>query len=490
MRKLRLFCGKTSGYSLFVLAVVSIGGLATAQEVADVTIDPSHPGPVVARDFVGVSYETAALLPDAKGVHYFSPDNKALIGEFKALGIRSLRVGGSSVDQKKVAIPGHADIDALFGFARAAGVKVLYCLRLKEADPQSDAEIAGYIQGRYADALDCFAIGNEPSGDYGQFHEQWKKLADAILAAAPQAKLSGPGINPKALWSKQFIADFADSYHISLLSGHLYAGGCAYKNPKPGAAFGTPEYASLIPQDAAASRARMLSPSWYVTCEKDLKGLRAAVEGRNIPFRLEETNSYWFGGLKDASDTYAAAIWGLEYCCWWSSRGAAGLNFHTGDMVSGPIPCQYAVFVTSSSGYSARPLAYGMKAFSLAAEGSWIAATMTSPTNPNLSAYATLSNQQTLDVILLNKAFGPGAAAATIHLHVPAPHVMQEAKAMLLRAAGDDIAVKSGITLGGAPIADDASWDGKWSDCPPATDGALSLDLPPASAAIVRCRLR
>src|SRR5205814_789552 len=50
----------------------------------------------VADDFVGLSFETELLLPDAKGHRYFSPDNKALMSVFKSLGIKSLRIGGNT----------------------------------------------------------------------------------------------------------------------------------------------------------------------------------------------------------------------------------------------------------------------------------------------------------------------------------------------------------------------------------------------------------
>ena len=71
----------------------------------EVTIDPSQSGKPIAPDFIGVSYETESLLPDSMGKHYFSPENKSLIAQFKTLGIKSLRIGGSSVDDPKVAIP-------------------------------------------------------------------------------------------------------------------------------------------------------------------------------------------------------------------------------------------------------------------------------------------------------------------------------------------------------------------------------------------------
>jgi hypothetical protein len=81
---------------------------------------------------------------------------------FRTLGIKSLRVGGNTADRDAVAIPGKADIDSLFAFASAAGVKVIYTLRLNRADPQADADVAKYVRDHYKPALTGFALGNEP----------------------------------------------------------------------------------------------------------------------------------------------------------------------------------------------------------------------------------------------------------------------------------------------------------------------------------------
>ena len=51
--------------------------------------------------------------------------------------------------------------DSLFGFVQAAGVKVIYCLRLHNGDPQADAQTVKYIMDHYASSVDCFSIGQE-----------------------------------------------------------------------------------------------------------------------------------------------------------------------------------------------------------------------------------------------------------------------------------------------------------------------------------------
>ncbi len=97
-----------------------------------VSIDPAQAGAVISQDFLGLSYETSQMLPRSDGTRYFSASNKPLVALFKTLGVKSLRIGGNSVDSPQAAIPTDADIDSLFGFARAAGVKVIYSVRLQK----------------------------------------------------------------------------------------------------------------------------------------------------------------------------------------------------------------------------------------------------------------------------------------------------------------------------------------------------------------------
>ncbi len=476
---------------LFILVMIPnlLATATVAGNPIDISVDPSKPGKAIPPAFIGVSYETEAVLPNDKGIHYFRPDNKALIAQFQALGIKSLRIGGSSVDSKRVGIPGNEDIDALFGFAKAAGVKVIYSVRIKDADPQSAAAIAKYIYDHYAESLDCFAIGNEPADigfNYASFHTEWKRMMEAMAAVAPGARFSGPDINPNPKWSKDFVADFADAGHLAYLTGHLYPGGCSYKNPGRDRAI-----KDLIPNDPAVARDRMLSPSWYGNYERDRTGLAAAVADKGLPYRLGETNSFWYGGLKGASDTYAAALWGLDYLHWWAEKGAAGLNFHTGDIVSGPIPCQYAVFVTSDKGYSTHPLGYGMKAFDLAGYGNFIPVTLGKSNKANLTAYASLDFQKMLSITLINKEYEPATAEAEVHLHLPSPFSIAGAQVVRLSAPNGDISAKSGVTLGGAPIGDDGTWNGSWTPLPAtAGGGEFTIKVPPASAAIVKAQLR
>ena len=64
----------------------------------------------------------------------------------KLLGVKSVRVGGNTCDNPAVAVPSEKDIDNFFAFAKAAGVKVIYTLRLKGAtDTAPAAKIVKFL---------------------------------------------------------------------------------------------------------------------------------------------------------------------------------------------------------------------------------------------------------------------------------------------------------------------------------------------------------
>lgn len=89
-----------------------------------------------------------SLLQPKAGRYYFDAHDTALVNAFKTLGIKSLRVGANAVDDPHIPVPQEKDIDELFNFARAAGVKVIYSFRLKNGNPAGSARLAAYIAAR------------------------------------------------------------------------------------------------------------------------------------------------------------------------------------------------------------------------------------------------------------------------------------------------------------------------------------------------------
>jgi len=147
---------------VFCLQSCSYSTNLSTNEPITIKIETKLPGKEISPEAVGLSYEASRLLPDEKGLHYFRPDNTALLNMFKTLGVKNLRIGGNSVDAPNIPIPGQEDIHSFFKFAKAANVKVIYSVRLQDGDPKGAQDIARIIYENYKDVLESFSIGNEP----------------------------------------------------------------------------------------------------------------------------------------------------------------------------------------------------------------------------------------------------------------------------------------------------------------------------------------
>jgi hypothetical protein len=437
-------------------------------------VNAQAPGGAIPADFPGLSFETSNLLPKPDGEHLFGPANKPLIALFQTLGIRSLRMGGGTADMPRYAVPGEEDIDNLFAFAAAAGVKVIYTLRLPGSGTERNASIAKYIQQRYASQLTCFEIGNEPDfyrrvyreiQDYPTFRGYWKTIADAVMKAAPGVKFCGPAAGGTTAWPRAFAEDFGKSGDIAAIVQHEYPGGDG----------------NLV--SGATARDAMLSRAWIEQYDRLYNSFAVTAIANRLPYRLEETNNFT-GGAKDATDTFTAALWALDYLHWWAAHGAGGLNFHNRRWILNTTI--YPVTDADDglkSGYRIHPIAYGIKAFELGGRGTVVPLTIANPDAVNLTAYAVRDGGNVL-VTVVNKK-DPGANARDASVTIELQGASAPAAAMFLASPNDDLAAKEGITLGGASI-HDGSWNGEWTPIAMAKTGEITVKVPGASAAIVK----
>ncbi len=459
---------------------------ASARDVIVVKVGTEATGPVIPAHALGLSYETSILRPRANGLRYFRPENRELLQVFRTLGVKSLRIGGNSVDDPKVPLPTLDDVRSLFRFARKAGVKVIYSVRLHDGDPASAAEFARLIHQEFRAELESFAIGNEPGyyKDYAVYKEKWVPIRDAIVQVFPEARFSGGDDNPRPEFIAKLARDFGTpDGRLVQITQHSYPFGCSYKNPRDG----MKDVKLLVPVDAAEARNRLLAAPPLALYEEILKGMTAAVTGTPLTFRLTETNSYWFSGLEGASDRHASSLWALDYLHWWTSHGAAGINFHTGDRTGGSVnlPCRYAAFVSSAKGYEVRPLAYGMKLFAASGTGRYVPARVETASGSPVTPYAVVRADGTIAVTLINR---DATNEASIRVDLGSTKAIQKVRMLRLQAQGNDIAAGSrDMRLNDAPIDDAGKWAGKWMALkkPAYAGNAVSLTLPPASAAVV-----
>lgn len=466
---------------LCLSGILFCGATGHAQMSVAVTLDSHAAGAEIPVDFVGLSFEIQRVLADTYGNHFFSATNHALVATFKTLGIKNLRVGGNTADRPTLPVPSETDVDNLFAFARAADVTVIYTLRLNHGELDAAVKMADYISGKYPSQLDCFAIGNEPnvfSTNYDVYLTEWKRYAAAVTAPTnvPNAKFCGPSVSPgHEKWSARFADDLAGTGLLKFISQHDYPGGDARK----------------FTNAAAAAREKILSSALADHYAKFAANFVPTVISNGLAFRFEEANSFYDGGALDASDTFAAALWALDYQWWWATHGLSGINFHTGDKVAARDenkPCRYAAFWTTTNGFNIHPISYAEKMFSLGSRGKMLPAEISgAESNLNFAAYAVRGTDQNFYVTLINKTHGATAANLSVSISVRKNNGYAKGEILRLTAPDGDVARKTGVTLGGAEITDEANWNGQWDKLSFDRRAlALVVEVPAASAAVVK----
>lgn len=464
-----------------LLAGMLVGSIlvqgAFADQMQPVTIEvlKRSGGPDLSPQFLGLSYEMSMVLPK-EGQYYFDSHDSALVNIFKTLGVRNLRVGANAVDDPRIPVPQEKNIDALFDFARAAGVQVIYSFRLKNGDPTNSARLAKYIATHYADMLDCFSIGNEANfylKPFDTFFAQWKPQYDAILKAVPDAMFDGPSGSPDyglALAN----AMYADG-HLAMVSEHFYFLG-----------FGRP-----AEENPPATRARFLSNKLHAKYRTDYSKLGAVLAARGVPYRIDEMNNCCDGGAKGSSDTYTSTLWALDCTHWWAAHHILGINYHTGELVGrdGKFgPPNYAAFLRRKDGhgFTMRPQGYAYLAFSQGAHGQPLDVHVKTVDKFNFDAYAYQDRDGSIYLTLINKSYDSTAQTADVSFQLPENVRLGLGKRLDLLQQNDDIAAKTGITLGGAEVNPQGIWTGQWETLKEGDFDKMEIRVPPASASIIR----
>jgi hypothetical protein len=462
---------------LCVMAIVLFASTPTAllaegaTQPVKISIGSADAGPDLPDRFLGLSFESSMLIP-REGRHYFEAGSDALVRTFRTLGIKSLRVGANAVDDARVPVPGEADIDSLFAFARAADVKVIYSFRLNGGNPANSAKLASYIAAHDSDALDCFSIGNEPNyylGTFEAYFAQWKLHYDAILAAVPTAMFDGPSTAEKNYYALKLVDKVGKDGHLAMASDHYYwlgSGKDGEKNPP-------------------ATRDRFLSDGVHQRYEKDYAQIGAVLASKGVPYRIDELNNCFHGGAKGSSDTYASALWVLDCTHWWAAHHILGMNYHTSEAItpSGRVfAAKYTSFTHTAdgTGIDCRPIAYGYLAFNQGARGHALAVQSDAPRAMNFDVYAYRDHDGSIYLTLINKSHGDHGMAADVSVQLPGDSAARRCERLDLTQKDSDAAATADITVGGAPIDSHGNWAGKWQPVP-----GLSVRVQPASATIV-----
>jgi hypothetical protein len=295
-----------------------------------VTVTAGPAGPPVPSDFLGLSFEVSSLPRIAGYAADRSPAGASLVALLRSLGPGVMRFGGASADQQSAWVaPGAAaprwaataitatDLAGIAALARAAGWRVLLTVDLGHFDPAAAAQEAAAARSLLGSDLAGVELGNEPDAyvhkalrysgwAFAAYRRQAAAYRAAIEAAAPGVPIAGPDPSsgvPGLAWVRATAA----ALHPALLTDHYYPlSSCGYR----------PTIAELLSPVTRAHERAMLARLAIIE--------RAAA----TPLRLDETNNVSCEGQPGVSDTFAAALWALDYTARAIAAGIAGVNFH------------------------------------------------------------------------------------------------------------------------------------------------------------------
>lgn len=456
-----------------------------------VAIDPYDPGAPVPQQFLGLSFEAAAISQIAQYT-----DRGDLVKLLRSLGPGVLRLGGITADENvawtDAATPrpvwasstiGPEQMHAIGVLARRSGWSVLLTVGLAHFEPIAAAREVAAAHRALGHYLAAVEIGNEPNayGSHGfrelpwiaqGYVEEVGEYREAIAALTPGVPIAGPDVSGSGAFA-EWGGEEALAQRPALLTGHHYPLGCA--------------------QTPAPSIETLLSA---VTREREARSLAtylAVAHANGIPLRIDETNTVSCGGVAGISDTFASALWATGYITQVMAAGVAGINLQ-----GNPANC---AGYTPLCGPNATALATGR----LRAQPEWYALLLSrslvgdrplpstisvegSPgentpaeSAPNLVAASFAGPGHTLKVMLVNDE-PQGTSPLELHLDVGAGLGAAE----ILRLTAPSPSATGDVLLAGRAVAANGSWSAPIGTPSVATHaGILALELPPSSAALV-----
>jgi len=450
------------------LTLEAVGAGPTTNLVnATVSFSPANTGRPLNPAFGGLSYEKLEI---ANG--FFTSNKVPLVKLFSTIGPAVLRIGGGTADQTgwggiSNTIPITApEVDVFAGFVKALPTNwsVIYGINLLSNTPANCAAEATYAANALGSRLLGFEIGNEPEfgfSTYSAFLARWRPLAAAITNAVPGWAITNggngwifadadAGQGQLSAYTDPFASD--ESGVVSLLTQHYYraAGGS------------TNDTMQLL-----------LQPDTQILLPLVTNIVGAAAGHCPLGARVTECGSYSEGGVAGVSDAYGAALWSLDCMFTMALNGCQGINFHGGGL------SPYSPLVDNGTNVTAvGPEFYGLKMLSLISRGNVIPATITPGSNINFIAYgvrqadgaisALLNNKETSDMVAVSVNLGPYVTGA-----------------QLIELTGSSLFSTGGYTLGGATINPDGSWNGGVQQVLTATNGQLTVYVPPISAILL-----
>jgi hypothetical protein len=448
---------------------------------ATVSVSVRHAGTPVATNFLGLSFEAEAVPTLAR----YSRGG-TLQALMRSLGAGVLRVGGVSAD-KSVAFdpPGSArpswastavsreQLAGIAGLLQHTGWSALWTVNLGHYDPAAAAAEAAAAQASFGPRLMGVEIGNEPNAyvneglrepgwDLALWRAQFGAYRHAIAHLARGAPIAAPDVSTGLAPLRWVRA--AARLRSHLLTDHFYPlTSCNYMQPT------IDELLSVALRNRESSL---------------LARLDAIARARGAPLRIDETNDVSCHGEAGVSNSFASALWAVDWTVRAMRAHVAGLNFH--DLLDEPTA--YSPLVLGRRGrLHANPEWYALLLAARLAGARPLQTAVAHGSTLTAGAFLAAGRlPSTLQVALVNFG-GEGSRPIPVHLRVPT----RFAAGTVLRLLARSLSTLSGVTLGGSEVPADGAWRPKLPlPQARARRGWLLVQMPPSSAALVTLTAR
>jgi len=476
-----------------LIASTALPLIATAVRAAGVvtiSVDASRTVGAIASDYMGLGYEISSVaipgLLSAKNAPYLQLVRN--LGRNDLTDRRGvIRIGGNTSDfstyaangtpvsAPKASVVTEANLTELRGFLDALRWDLIWGLNLGANNLDNAVEEARAVARIAGDRLIAFQVGNEPDlfsrnghrppdYNYDAWLKEYRRFKAAVRAAVPGARFAGPDLAGAADWMTRFAHD--EGGDIALLTAHHYITGQA--NP-----------AATLPFMLAEEK----------KYQGALASFRQASDTIRKPWRMCETASFSGGGKDGVSNTFASALWALDYLFVLASYGCAGVNMETGVNHLGKISSYTPISDDLNGHYGAAPEYYGLLAFAQMPMG-MMKAVRIDAGGANVTAWAVVdvSKGGQTALAIINKDAAQDADAVISGINLEGPNIKPNrvmTRGRCLRLTGPSLEARDGVMLGGAAVAANGAWSGAKYEPVKVASGRASLHVPAASAALV-----
>jgi hypothetical protein len=450
-------------------AVMTPADSAPAGSLA-ITVHPDQLGNQLHPGFVGLSFGAATVAKD----DYASTD---LGGYLRTLGHTGvIRIGGNSGDTTFWTSTGETapswatsgtitpdKLQHLATIVRGAGWKVVLAVNLKHPDPARAADEAKYARQIFGDSLLAIEIGNEPNFYYSSvaaYYTDFESYVAAIEQAVPGVGITGPEAETNhSSWLGGFATLDAGHPDVTEISDHTY----------PTSACGTST--ATIPELLGTGSVQ------YETANAQAALSAAAQLG--VPAAMTETNSTVCAGTPGVSDTFASALWALDYSLLIAQQGIVNADFMGGTYALGCDP--YTPLCPTTGDLTVRPIYYGLLATELVGTGRFAA--LDNPDAADVRAYAVRHGHRL--TVVLDDVQDPatnGATTVTLNLGGDFPCGRLTA---LTTSSSAGLPATTDITLGGQQVGPHGAFLPPRSTPVSVHNQTATITVPAGSAAII-----